>query len=104
MKTATVDQIDSRFGEYLKASKKGPIVVTQDGKPVAVLVGEPDDDELERLSMAYSPRLNEILDAALARMKRGEGIPHEEFWARIEAKKQKVPRRGRATSRAHTRS
>ena len=103
MKTATVSEVDSHFGDYLKASKKGPVVVTRNGKPVAVIVGEEDNDEIERLLMAYSPRLNEIIDSSLARIKRGEGVPHEEFWARIEAKKAKAIRRGRAT-RTRTRA
>jgi prevent-host-death family protein len=57
MKTASVAEMKSRFGAVLKASKTGPVVVTRNGRPVAVIVGVEDEDEDERLLMAYSPRL-----------------------------------------------
>src|SRR4051812_20714735 len=95
MKTASVTQVNSHFDDVLAASKEGPIVVTRKGKPVAVLVAEENDQEIERLVMAYSPRLNAILDSSLARIKAGEGIPHRDFWARINAKGKKSPKSGR---------
>ena len=92
MKTASMTEVNSRFGDFLNASKDGPVVVTRNGKPVAVLVGEDDQEEIERLVMAYSPCLNAILDASFAKIKAGKGIRHEEFWARIDAKTKKTPK------------
>ncbi len=45
----------------LKFSESGPVVVTRNGKPVALIVGVADEDEIERLLMAYSPRLRASL-------------------------------------------
>jgi PHD/YefM family antitoxin component YafN of YafNO toxin-antitoxin module len=57
---------------------------TKNGRPVAVLLSVGDDeDELERLLMAYSPKLRSILDAARERIRHGQGMPHEEFWAEL---------------------
>ena len=44
-----------------------------------------DEDEIERLSLAYSPKFNRILDAARRDIRKGKGIPHDEFWAEMEA-------------------
>ena len=44
---------------YLKASTEGPVVVTRNGKAVAVLLAVTDDDELERLLLAHSPKFQE---------------------------------------------
>ena len=62
MKIASVAEIKAQFSAFLKASEGGPVVVTRNGRPVAVIVGVQDEDEIERLLMAYSPHLRTILD------------------------------------------
>jgi hypothetical protein len=49
--------------------------------------------ELERMQMANSPRLQEILTAARKRIAAGEGIPEDEFWAKVNAETKKRTRR-----------
>ena len=66
MKIASVADIKARLSAYLKASATGPVVVTRNGKAVAVLVGVEDDEEVERLLLAHSRKLRTILDAAIA--------------------------------------
>jgi prevent-host-death family protein len=85
MRIASVADVKAHFSAYLKASEQGPVVVTRNGKPVAVVLSVSDEDELERLMMAYSPRLQAILAAARARIQAGEGIPEERFWAEVES-------------------
>jgi antitoxin (DNA-binding transcriptional repressor) of toxin-antitoxin stability system len=69
----------------LKAAEQGPIIITRNGKPVAVLVPAGDEEDLERLVMAYSPKLQAILEAARQRFRAGDGIPHDTFWQEVEA-------------------
>ena len=85
MKIATVDEVKAQFSAFVNSSAEGPIVVTRDGKPVAVLVGLEDEDEIERLLMAYSPRLRAILDASRAQIAAGQGMDHNEFWAAADS-------------------
>ena len=85
MKVASVAEVKADFGVYLKASKQGPVVVTRSGKPVAVLVWTSGQDDVERLLMGHSPRLQAILEAARKRFRSGAGIPHETFWKEVEA-------------------
>lgn len=85
MKIASVAEVKARLSSYLKASAEGPVVVTRNGKGVAVLLGVSDDDELERLLLAHSPKLRAILDAADRRIDQGKGIGHEEFWQKVES-------------------
>ena len=68
------------------------MVVTRNGKAVAVLVAVGHDEDLERLLMAHSPRLQAILDAARQRIRDGMGIPHEEFWEQVRKEKVTVKR------------
>ena len=83
MRIASVADVKAKLSGYIKASKSGPVVVTKNGKPVAVLLSMQDDDELERLLMAYSPKLQRILQAAEKQIREGKGIKHEDFWAEI---------------------
>lgn len=84
MKIASVADVKARFSAYLKASEQGPVVVTRNGKPVAVLLAVDDDEQLERLVLAHSPRLRTLLDAARQRIQAGAGIRHEDFWQEAE--------------------
>jgi prevent-host-death family protein len=85
MKIASVADVKARLSSYLKASAKGPVVVTRNGKAVAVLVGVEDDDEVELLLLAHSRKLRAILDAAERRIDEGSGVGHDEFWQEVEA-------------------
>lgn len=91
MKTASVAEMKSQFSAFLKSSAGGPVVVTRNGKPVAVLVGVEDEDEIERLLMAYSPRLRAICDQSRQQIADGKGISHEQFWAGVAASNASKP-------------
>ena len=84
MKIASVASVKAKFSGYIKASKSGPIVVTKNGKPVAVLLAMQDEDEIERMILAYSPKFQRILQTAEQQIQEGKGIPHEEFWQDLE--------------------
>ncbi len=86
MKIASVADVKAHFSTFLKDSKKGPVVVTRNGRPAAVLLSVEDEDELERLAMAYSPKLQKILSLARQQIKAHGGIPHVDFWKEVEAK------------------
>ncbi len=85
MKVASVADVKARLSSYLKASAAGPVVVTRNGKAVAVLLGIQDDEELEQVLLAHSRKLRAILDAAERRIDQGAGIGHDEFWRGVEA-------------------
>src|SRR6516162_7951338 len=85
MKITSVANIKARLSAYLKESAKGPVVVTRNGKAVAVLLAVTDDDELERLLLAHSPKFQALLDKSRRQIENTGGIPHEQFWREVEA-------------------
>jgi prevent-host-death family protein len=87
MKIASVANVKSRLSAYLKASESGPVVVTRNGRPAAVIVGVQDEDEIERLLMAYSPRLRAILEKSRKQIRSGNVISHQEFWSEVSRAK-----------------
>ena len=96
MKIASVADVKAHFSVYLNESQKGPVIVTRNGLPVAALSSMDDEEEIERLLMAHSPRLRAILEAADQRISAGLGIEHEEFWRELNAEYAEAPNPKRA--------
>ena len=92
MKIAPVADVKARFSKYLEECVEGPVVVTKNGRPAAVLVAVSDEEELERLVLAHTPRFLALLDAAHDRIKKGGGVRHEDFWKAAEKKARRTPR------------
>ena len=85
MKIASVADVKAKFSGFLKASQEGPIIVTKHGRPVAVLLSIQDEDEIERMILAYSPKFQNILEIAELEIREGKGVKHEEFWREMQA-------------------
>lgn len=103
MKIASVAEVKSQFSAFLKASEGGPVIVTRNGRPVAVIIGVRDEDEIERLLMAHSPHLRAILDRSRQQFREGQWLSEEEFWSQFEpaqpSKGSAQPSRGPAKPR-----
>jgi prevent-host-death family protein len=89
MKIASVADVKARLSAYLKESQQGPVIVTRNGKAVAVLLAVTDEDELERLVLAHSPKFQALLDRSRRQIEETGGIPHDVFWREAEAESQK---------------
>jgi prevent-host-death family protein len=100
MKIASVADVKARFSTFLRAAEGGPVVVTRNGRAVAVLIGIDDEEEIERLLMAYSPRLRAILDVLRRQIREGRGIAHETFWSQIEVPRSSRRREGAKSKKA----
>ncbi len=85
MKIAPIAEIKAQFSSFVKASQEEPVIVTKNGKPVAVLLAISDEDEIERLLLAYSKKFQALLEAAEQRIQETGGIRHEDFWKAVEA-------------------
>ena len=87
MKIASVADVKAHLSAYLKETKVGPVVVTRNGKAVAVLLAVRDDLELENLIIAHSPRLQAILETSRKQTREGQTVSHDDFWAEAGASK-----------------
>ena len=83
MKIASVAEVKAQFSAYLKQSEQGAVIVTRNGRPVAALLALRDDDELERLVLAHSPRFRAILETARQQIRAREGVAHGDFWRQM---------------------
>ena len=72
----------------------GPVIVTRNGKAVAVLLAVTDEEELERLVLAHSPKFQALLDKSRQQIEETGGIPHEQFWREVEAETRGTTKNG----------
>ena len=94
MKIAPVADVKARLSAYLdQAEKDGPVIITRNGKAVAVLIAPQDDDDLERLVLSRSPRFQALLDQSRRSIQAGRGLTADEFW---RAANQRTAKRGKS--------
>jgi prevent-host-death family protein len=90
MRIAPLADVKARLSAYLdQCEAEGPIVITRNGKPVAVLLAPADDDDLERLLLARSPRFQAMLNRSRKSMKEGKGLSESAFWKTVRERGQK---------------
>jgi prevent-host-death family protein len=104
MKIASIADIKARLSAYLRETQQGPVIVTRNGKAVAVLLAVTDEDELERLVLAHSPKFQALLDQSRRRIEDTGGIPHEQFWREVEAERRGEARKGKQARRTKRRT
>jgi prevent-host-death family protein len=80
MKIASIAEVKANLSAYVKASEAELVVITRNGKPIAVLLPMEDDEELERLALAYSKRFQAILTEGRHQITTTGGISHADFW------------------------
>lgn len=47
MRIASVADVEAKFSGYIKESRQGPVVVTKNGKPIALLLSVTDEEEVD---------------------------------------------------------
>ena len=96
MKSASAAKIAAQFDDYLEASREQPVLVTRNGKPVAVLVAVQDKAEAEQVASGRSRSLRSVLEEGHEQIQKGGGIPHAQFWGEVEeSRRAKRPARSR---------
>ena len=84
MKIAPLAEVKNRFSAYVDDSQESPIVVTRNGRPVAMLIGIVDEDDLDSLLLVHNPRFLQILEEARQRVRVTGGVPWADFRSRLE--------------------
>jgi prevent-host-death family protein len=96
VKTVSAAKIAAQFNDYLEASREQPVLVTRNGKPVAVLVAVENQADAEKLARGRARSLQSIFRQAHKQLQQGKGIPHDQFWQEVEqSRRAKRPASGR---------
>src|SRR5262245_28181997 len=90
---APLADVKARLSAYIEESQtEGPIVITRNGKAVAVLVSPVDDDDVESLVLARSPRVQRLLKKSRASIAAGRGLSAKEFWDTVSKRRRRDAR------------
>ena len=72
MKIAPVADIKARLSAFIQECEgQGPVIITRNGKPVAVMLAIHDQEDLESLMIANSPRIQAMFEQSRRRFKAG---------------------------------
>ncbi len=90
MRTASVAKVKADLKTYLEQCEtEGPLVITRNGKAIAVLLAPHDEDDLERLVLSRSPRFQALLEKSRKSMREGRVLPSKDFWKAVEQRHRK---------------
>src|SRR5215831_14320961 len=103
MKRVPLADMKAKLSAYLdECATEGPIVITRNGKPAAVLLVPFDDDDLERILLGRSPRFQALLDRSRKSIEEGKGLSEEAFWEAVRNRtreRKAAAAKGRRTKR-----
>jgi prevent-host-death family protein len=102
MKIAPLAEVKDRLSAYIDAARESAIVVTRNGKPVALLTSIADDDDLDSLLLAHDRKFIRLLEEARQRVRAGRYLTNEQFWGEVRRRQtrrgtpRKLPRSAKA--------
>ena len=102
MRIAPLADVKAKLSAYLEeCGTDGPIIITKNGRAVAVLLAPVDNEDLESLMLARSPRFQGLLDKSRQSIKIGEGLSQRDFWQAVaERNKKRSKARRSSTNKA----
>jgi prevent-host-death family protein len=80
MKIVSLAEIIAKFGDYFKADRGEPIIITENGHPVAAMTLITDPEDLERFLLANHPKFQQILENSRQSLKQEGGLKSDDFW------------------------
>jgi prevent-host-death family protein len=81
---APLSDVKARLSAYLEECiTGGPVIITRNGRAVAVLLAPADDEDLENLVLSRSPRFQAILNKSRQSIKAGKGLSRNDFWQAV---------------------
>jgi prevent-host-death family protein len=84
MKTVAITTVKDQLSAYVQEAQTSPVIITKNGKPVALLTGIRNEDDLDSLLLANNPRFLQILEEARQRVKQTGGVKDKDFWKAVE--------------------
>jgi len=103
MRIAPLADVKARLSAYLdECGVEGPLVITRNGKAVAVLLVPYDEEDLERLMLGRSRRFQALLNRSRRSINEGKGLSEGAFWEAVRIRVQE--RKAASASGRRTRS
>ena len=102
MRIAPLADVKARLSAYLEQCEtEGPVVITRNGKAVAVLLAPMNDEDLESLLLARSPRFQALLAKSRKSIQAGKGLSSRDFWKAVATRYRKRVDRKQVSEISH---
>jgi antitoxin (DNA-binding transcriptional repressor) of toxin-antitoxin stability system len=82
MRSVELDDTGMSLAEGARRAGEEPLILTNHGKPVAVLLPL-DNTDLETASLSSNPRFLDLIERSRSRLRREGGIPSDEVRRRL---------------------
>jgi prevent-host-death family protein len=90
IKQVTVTDLQRRAAEVISGLREGPIVISQRGRPAAVIVTAEAYEQMEQaLAEVEAKQVREIVEAGLASYHAGRTLSHSTVARRVRAARRK---------------
>jgi prevent-host-death family protein len=87
MRIVPLADAKARLSAYVdQCVDDGPVIITRNGKPVAVLVAPVDEDDLDQLMLTRSKRFQALLNKSRRSIAAGKGLSRDEFWRAVRGR------------------
>ena len=97
MKIAPLAEVKDRRSAYIDAARESAIVVTRNGKPVALLTSILENGDLDSLLLTHDRKFVRLLAVARKRVRTGQYLTNEQFWRELQRRRTpRSPSRRRA--------
>ena len=87
MKIAPLAEVKDRLSAYIDAARESAIVVTRNGKPVALLTPILEDDDLDSLLLTHDRKFTRLLERARERVRAGRYLTSDQFWRELRRRR-----------------
>lgn len=84
MKIAPLAEVKDHFSAYIDESHESPIIVTRNGRPVAMIIAIEDEDDLDTLLLVHDQRFLQLLEDARQRVRVTGGMSLAEMRQQVE--------------------
>ncbi|MCB0052916.1 MAG: type II toxin-antitoxin system Phd/YefM family antitoxin [Caldilineaceae bacterium] len=84
MKLVPLSQVKDHFSAYIDESRESPIVVTRNGRPVAMIIAIEDEDDLDNMLLVHNQRFVQLLEEARERVHVTGSVSLAEFRKEID--------------------
>ena len=100
MRVAPVADVKAKLSAYLDECKtSGPLVITRNGRAVAILIAPEDEEHLEMMVIASSPKFQAMMERGRKAFREGKTIPHDEFWKMVKRRTAARAKNGQKSKR-----
>jgi prevent-host-death family protein len=84
MKLIPLSQAKNTLSQVVLDAAQSPVVITKNGVAAAVVIVPEDEDDLERLVLYRSKKLQKLLESRTQTSAQGQRLGFDEFWAEVE--------------------